>query len=285
MYADGVLQRHYDVTGPEPLSYTCRSPVPSSIGMESPQPQDAPQSSATRSAGIVHRLPVLIGKNPRCGLRQLRPRSAQDHRTERARRSQSRRYVPRVLASPRAGRSGPRERPRCRRAMTSAMGSPAARRGRWMTCLARSRQPWQLLNGGSDMNESAGRTRAAAVITVHKYEPSAYDEPAEGPVLTRIHVEESFSGDITGDGIVEFLQGHAPMDRRASWASNGSPASSAGGAAHSCSRTLAQCRTASSAGLVCDPRVGHRQLAAARRRRLPRQPRRIAEVHLDSWFE
>jgi hypothetical protein len=56
------------------------------------------------------------------------------------------------------------------------------------------------------MSESAERTSATAVITVHKYEPSAYDEPAEGPVLTRIHVEESFSGDITGDGVVEFLQ-------------------------------------------------------------------------------
>ena len=52
------------------------------------------------------------------------------------------------------------------------------------------------------MSESAARTRATAVITVHKYEPSAYEEPAEGPVLTRIHVEESFSGDST----VEFLQ-------------------------------------------------------------------------------
>lgn len=56
------------------------------------------------------------------------------------------------------------------------------------------------------MRESAGRTRATAVIAVHKYEPSPYDESAEGPVLTRIHVEESFSGDITGDGVVEFLQ-------------------------------------------------------------------------------
>ena len=56
------------------------------------------------------------------------------------------------------------------------------------------------------MGENAGRTRANAVITVHKYEPSAYDEPAQGPVLTRIHVEESFSGDITGDGVVEFMQ-------------------------------------------------------------------------------
>ena len=50
------------------------------------------------------------------------------------------------------------------------------------------------------------KTRAEAVITVHKYEPANYDEPAEGPALVRIHVEESFSGDITGDGVVEFLQ-------------------------------------------------------------------------------
>ena len=56
------------------------------------------------------------------------------------------------------------------------------------------------------MSEPSGRTRASAVITVHKYEPAAYDEPAEGPALTRIHVEESFSGDISGDGAVEFLQ-------------------------------------------------------------------------------
>ena len=56
------------------------------------------------------------------------------------------------------------------------------------------------------MSESAARARAAAVITVHKYEPAAYDEPADGPARTRIHVEESFSGDITGDGAVEFLQ-------------------------------------------------------------------------------
>src|SRR6516162_8159828 len=56
------------------------------------------------------------------------------------------------------------------------------------------------------MGESARRTRASPVLTVHKYEPSAYAEPADGPALTRIHVEESFSGDITGDGIVEFLQ-------------------------------------------------------------------------------
>ena len=67
------------------------------------------------------------------------------------------------------------------------------------------------------MSDGAGRTRATAVITVHMYEPSAYDEQAEGPVLTRIHVEESFSGDITGDGVVEFLQA-ARADGSASFA-------------------------------------------------------------------
>lgn len=56
------------------------------------------------------------------------------------------------------------------------------------------------------MPEAVTRTRANALITVRKYEPAAYDEPAEGPALTRIHVEESFSGDIAGAGVVEFLQ-------------------------------------------------------------------------------
>ncbi|RMI29916.1 DUF3224 domain-containing protein [Nocardia stercoris] len=48
--------------------------------------------------------------------------------------------------------------------------------------------------------------RATGTITVHKYEPEAYEQPAAGPVLSKIHVEESFSGDIAGDGVVEFLQ-------------------------------------------------------------------------------
>jgi hypothetical protein len=47
---------------------------------------------------------------------------------------------------------------------------------------------------------------AKATIAVRVYEPAAYEEPAEGPVLSRIHVEESFSGDIEGTGVVEFLQ-------------------------------------------------------------------------------
>lgn len=60
------------------------------------------------------------------------------------------------------------------------------------------------------MTEVATRTRANALITVHTYEPAAYDQPAQGPELTRIHVAESFSGDIAGDGVVEFLQAAHP---------------------------------------------------------------------------
>ena len=48
--------------------------------------------------------------------------------------------------------------------------------------------------------------RATGVIEVQAYVPAPYDEPAEGPVLSRIHVEETFDGDITGAGVVEFLQ-------------------------------------------------------------------------------
>jgi hypothetical protein len=57
------------------------------------------------------------------------------------------------------------------------------------------------------MTETMPKTRAMAVIAVHKYEPAPYEQPDDGgPVLSRIHVEESFSGDINGDGVVEFLQ-------------------------------------------------------------------------------
>jgi hypothetical protein len=56
------------------------------------------------------------------------------------------------------------------------------------------------------MTGTTKRSHATAVISVNKYEPTAYDEPAAGPALTRIHVEEIFAGDISGEGVVEFLQ-------------------------------------------------------------------------------
>jgi hypothetical protein len=50
------------------------------------------------------------------------------------------------------------------------------------------------------------RTRATGKITVKSYEPAGYDEPADGPALSRIHVEETFLGDIEAEGVVDFLQ-------------------------------------------------------------------------------
>jgi hypothetical protein len=89
----------------------------------------------------------------------------------------------------------------------------------------------QVVNGGTDMTESAARTRAQVVITGGTYVPSAYDEPAEGPSLSRIHLEEDFSGDITGVGSAELLQ-VTRSDGQASFAGkSGSPAGSAGGRA------------------------------------------------------
>lgn len=52
--------------------------------------------------------------------------------------------------------------------------------------------------------------RVNGKITVHKYEPVNYDEKSDGPSLTKVHVEESFSGDIEGDGWAEFLQAAQP---------------------------------------------------------------------------
>jgi hypothetical protein len=53
---------------------------------------------------------------------------------------------------------------------------------------------------------SGERTHASGNINVKVYEPTAYDQPSEGPALVRIHVVEDFSGDIEGEGVAEFLQ-------------------------------------------------------------------------------
>jgi hypothetical protein len=56
------------------------------------------------------------------------------------------------------------------------------------------------------------RRHATGKITVRTYEPTPYDQLPEGPVLSRIHVEEEFSGDIEGIGVVEFLQAQVAQD-------------------------------------------------------------------------
>lgn len=49
-------------------------------------------------------------------------------------------------------------------------------------------------------------TQASGTIEVSVWAPEPYDEPADGPGLVRIHVEETFDGDITGTGTATFLQ-------------------------------------------------------------------------------
>jgi hypothetical protein len=56
------------------------------------------------------------------------------------------------------------------------------------------------------MSTDAERNHATGKIAVHAYEPEPYDHPADGPALVRIHVAETFSGDIEGEGVAEFLQ-------------------------------------------------------------------------------
>lgn len=48
-------------------------------------------------------------------------------------------------------------------------------------------------------------TRANATTTVQTYQPVVYDTPPEGPTLSRLHVEETFAGDIEASNVVEFL--------------------------------------------------------------------------------
>ncbi len=47
---------------------------------------------------------------------------------------------------------------------------------------------------------------AEATTRVHKFEPTVYDKPDQGPTLAKIHIEERVNGDIDGEGIVECVQ-------------------------------------------------------------------------------
>ena len=137
------------------------------------------------------------------------------------------------------------------------------------------------------MSETTARTRASAVITVRKYEPAAYDQPAEGPALTRIHVEESFAGDISGAGVVEFLQA-ARADGSASFVGIERVTGSVGGRAGTF--LLQDAGTVRdnivSGGWFVIPGSGTGQLVGLRgeggfRANLGEG----AQVHLDYWFE
>src|SRR5262249_9711389 len=50
------------------------------------------------------------------------------------------------------------------------------------------------------------KTHATGRIDGKSYEPQPYEEVEQGPNLVEIHVTETFSGDIEGEGVVRFLQ-------------------------------------------------------------------------------
>ena len=134
---------------------------------------------------------------------------------------------------------------------------------------------------------SAARTHANAIITVDKYEPSAYDEPAEGLALTRIHVEERFSGDISATGVVEFLQA-AQADGAASFVGIERVTGTVGGQAGS---FLLQDAGTVAGNIVSGdwfviPGSGTGALAGLRGEGGFRADLgQSAQVHLDYWFE
>jgi hypothetical protein len=57
-----------------------------------------------------------------------------------------------------------------------------------------------------DPMSTASKTHATGRIDVKTYEPQSYEEADDGPNLVEIHVSESFSGDIDGEGVARFLQ-------------------------------------------------------------------------------
>jgi hypothetical protein len=50
------------------------------------------------------------------------------------------------------------------------------------------------------------KRRATGHIEVKTYDPTVFDEISGGASLTEIHVTETFSGDIQGEGVVRFIQ-------------------------------------------------------------------------------
>ena len=60
------------------------------------------------------------------------------------------------------------------------------------------------------------RNTAKATTAVLKYEPVVYDSPSEGPRLVRVHLEETFTGDIEALGVAEVIQAVRP-DRSATY--------------------------------------------------------------------
>ncbi len=86
-------------------------------------------------------------------------------------------------------------------------GRRPERSGQGVIELRRRRVSEQATDGESVMSHSVPKkVHGTGLIQVKTYIPTPYDEPPDGPKLVRISVTETFSGDVEGEGTVEFLQ-------------------------------------------------------------------------------
>jgi len=76
----------------------------------------------------------------------------------------------------------------------------------------RAKRNFMKVNGNVNEETSVAITHARAKTTVHKYESAVYDALTDGPDLIKARLEESFSGDINGNGTVETLQATSKRD-------------------------------------------------------------------------
>ncbi|PZS18750.1 MAG: DUF3224 domain-containing protein [Pseudonocardiales bacterium] len=137
------------------------------------------------------------------------------------------------------------------------------------------------------MTATSDRTHATGHIQVQSYEPTPYDEPADGPSLVEVHVSETFSGDIQGQGTVRFLQ-TVRSDGSASFVGHERVAGSVGERAGSFvlqDEGTLQGSTVSGNWFVV-PGSGTGQLAGLRGEGgFTAQVGENAEITLDYWFE
>jgi hypothetical protein len=131
------------------------------------------------------------------------------------------------------------------------------------------------------------RTRATGQIQVASYEPTAYDQPDEGPALVEIRVRESFTGDITGEGTVRFVQTAYP-DGTASFVGVERVVGEVGGRSGTFvlqdEGTVADQVVTGSWSVV--PRSGTGELAGLRGEGwFTAALGQNADIHLDYWFE
>ena len=65
----------------------------------------------------------------------------------------------------------------------------------------------------TDRSTSPAAVELSAQFEVTEWNPTAYDEPAEGPALSRTTLRKRFRGTVDGEGVVEMLAAQGPDGR------------------------------------------------------------------------